>query len=90
MHSNKYVFHLIGNNIQTSLSPAIHNYLFRRKGVDHLCHYSCYKDGEFPSLEIFDSDSIRETGILGGLSVTIPFKKYFEEKGLIGEGRLVD
>lgn len=53
MQSNRYVFHLIGNNIQTSLSPAIHNYLFRSKEVDSFCEYVCYKDGEFPSLNIF-------------------------------------
>lgn len=64
-------FHLIGQNIKTSLSPLIHNFLFGLKGLSASgYHYSLYPHENY--LLSLD-EMIREN--VGGISITIPFKQ---------------
>jgi shikimate 5-dehydrogenase len=76
-------FHLIGQNIHTSLSPLIHNFLFEIKGLSAKgYHYSFYeKDSVMLTLE-----KISKSREIGGLSITIPFKQGYEKE--LREGRL--
>ena len=69
-------FYLIGNNIEKSLSPFIHNALFEKKKIKEY-HYALYKDSP-PSLEKLQNDKE-----FGGFSITIPYKKYYESEDSI-------
>ena len=63
-------FLVIGNPIEHSLSPKLHNYWIKENNLDAI----------YAKLETYDNDlpelckSIKK-GDLGGLNVTVPFKK---------------
>lgn len=65
-------FYLIGQNIQTSLSPLIHNKLFQLKSLPH--KYELFPENKMPSVEEMINDES-----FGGLSITIPFKTHYFE-----------
>lgn len=65
-------YYLIGKNIETSLSPKIHNFLFRLKG-----RKPTYQDpvsGKVLTLREMQDDSF------GGMSITIPYKSLFRSE----------
>lgn len=65
-------YYLIGKNIETSLSPKIHNFLFRLKG-----RKPTYQDpvsGKVFTLREMQDDSF------GGMSITIPYKSLFRSE----------
>lgn len=68
---NKY-FYLVGNNISTSLSPTLHNTLFKIKSKLGY-EYRVYKyEGTLPTLQALNTHTN-----FGGLSITIPFKRAY-------------
>ena len=64
-------FHLIGHNIQTSLSPAIHNFLFQFKGL------SSYKYSLYPEDNAMLTLDMIKRNHVAGVSITIPFKQSY-------------
>lgn len=68
-------YYLIGKNIETSLSPKIHNFLFKLKGRKP--NYQ-----EPISSRLFSIKEMQDSSF-GGLSVTIPYKTIFREEPLI-------
>lgn len=67
--------YLIGKNIETSLSPKIHNFLFKLKGRKPT--YQEPISGRLFSLKEMQDDSF------GGMSITIPYKSMFKDEPLI-------
>lgn len=70
------LFGLVGEGIDHSLSPRLHNYFYRQLGLPYVYlpfHVEAF--GEF-WLEVVESGAFEELGFeLGGLSVTSPFKR---------------
>ncbi len=70
------LFGLVGNGIEHSLSPRLHNHFYRRLNMPYLYlpfHVEAF--GEF-WLEVVESGAFEELGFqLRGLSVTSPFKR---------------
>ena len=62
-------YYLIGRNIQSSLSPRIHNYLFKLK--DRPQTYQPPVEGKTFSLRQMEDRSF------GGISITIPYKTHY-------------
>jgi shikimate 5-dehydrogenase len=73
-------FHLIGQNIQTSLSPAIHNFLFQLKGVSSYKYSLHPEDNAMLTLDMMKRDNV------AGVSITIPFKQSYA--GDLGAGKM--
>lgn len=78
-------FHLIGQNIQTSLSPLIHNFLFQLKGLSPNDYsYSLYhEENVMLTLEDMKRKDVH------GASITIPFKQSYAKDlmdGRMGKG----
>lgn len=73
-------YYLIGQNIETSLSPRIHNFLFKLKGR---------KEAYQPAVsgKLFTLKEMQD-GSFGGTSVTIPFKKSFNDPHILKLGDL--
>jgi shikimate 5-dehydrogenase len=67
------MFYLLGKNKKNSLSPLLHNKLFELKGKDNY-RYEIYQDGILPTL-----GEIKSNQNFGGVSISIPFKKTYEE-----------
>jgi shikimate 5-dehydrogenase len=65
-------YYLIGKNIETSLSPKIHNFLFKLKE-----RKPTYQ--EPISGKLFTMREMREDSF-GGMSVTIPYKTIFKDE----------
>ena len=73
-------FHLIGQNIQKSLSPSIHNFLFQLKGFSSY-KYSLYpEDNAMLTLDMMKRDNV------AGVSITIPFKQSYSSD--LGAGKM--
>jgi shikimate 5-dehydrogenase len=68
-------YYLIGKNIETSLSPKIHNFLFKLKSRKPT--YQEAISGRLFSLREMQDDSF------GGMSITIPYKSMFKDEPLI-------
>lgn len=70
------LFGLVGHPISHSLSPRLHNGLYRALGIEHL--YLAFDVPVFGDfwLDVVEGGSLRELGVpLAGLSVTSPFKE---------------
>lgn len=65
-------YYLIGKNIETSLSPKIHNFLFRLKGRKPT--YQEPISGKVFTLREMQDDTF------GGMSITIPYKSLFRSE----------
>jgi 3-dehydroquinate dehydratase/shikimate dehydrogenase len=76
MEPVRRLFGIVGNPVRHSLSPRLHNRLYRALGLEHL-----YLPFEVPIfgdfwLDIVESGALEDLGMpLGGLSVTAPFKE---------------
>ncbi len=62
-------FYVIGNPIDHSLSPKLHNFWFKKNKIDAIYEKKLMNEEEFPKL----IESIRKTEI-NGANVTVPFK----------------
>jgi len=62
-------FCVIGNPIDHSLSPKLHNFWFKRNKIDAIYEKKLINEKEIPKL----IESIRKTEI-NGANVTVPFK----------------
>jgi len=62
-------FYVIGNPIDHSLSPKLHNFWFKRNKIDAIYEKKLLNEKEIPKL----IESLRKTEI-NGVNVTIPFK----------------
>ena len=69
------LYHIIGQNIETSLSPRIHNTLLALKGRKPT--YQPGRSGWLPSV----GEMLEEK--FGDATITIPFKKHYAKEGLI-------
>ena len=62
-------FYVIGNPIDHSLSPKLHNFWFKKNKIDAIYEKKLMNEEEIPKL----IESIRKTEI-NGANVTVPFK----------------
>ena len=62
-------FCVIGNPIDHSLSPKLHNFWLKRNKIDAIYEKKCINEKEIPGL----IESIRKKEI-NGVNVTVPFK----------------
>jgi len=66
-------FYVIGKNIQSSLSPFIHNYVFQSSNID--ANYAIKEIND--SNRVFDIIEQIKNGIIAGVNITNPYKKIF-------------
>ena len=64
------LFGIIGNPISHSLSPVLHNYWFRKYGIDAEYSIINIKDNELPSIIKKIKDKT-----LTGINITLPYKQ---------------
>ena len=63
---------VIGNPIQHSLSPKLHNYWIKKNNID-----AVYDKKQLNEVNIDDIISEVKSGRIEGINVTIPFKKSY-------------
>jgi len=62
------LFGLVGENLERTLSPLMHNAAFNHQGLH--CHYHCFETGDLPAVVA----RMRRLGI-SGINVTFPYKE---------------
>ncbi|MFA5260735.1 MAG: shikimate dehydrogenase [Candidatus Omnitrophota bacterium] len=72
MQQHNSIYGLVGNPVQHSLSPFMHNAAFQELGVDAVYKLFPLQEDE---LEVFFSDLKKDGSPIFGLNVTVPYKE---------------